>query len=183
MFSIYNRTLAKYPIWTQAFTTGCLFGSGDLIAQFLIEGKAKGSSTGSGPEWDAWRTGRMALFGAGFAGPVMHHWYGFLERKIQLSTPFRSLLGRVAVDQLCFAPCFIASFFVGQGLLAGESKETIRDRLKKGYPGALKGNYVVWPAVQLANFWFVPLQHRLMVVNTFALGWNTYLSHVNQVSR
>lgn len=29
---------------------------------------------------------------------------------------------------------------------------------------------MVWPAVQLLNFWCVPLQHRLMVVNTFALG-------------
>lgn len=73
----------------------------------------------------------MAIFGAGFAGPVLHHWYKFLDRKIQLSTPFRSLLGRVAVDQLCFAPCFIASFFVGQGLLAGASKQTIQARLEK----------------------------------------------------
>ncbi|KAF9181434.1 Protein required for ethanol metabolism [Haplosporangium sp. Z 767] len=125
----------------------------------------------------------MTVFGAGFAGPIMHNWYRFLDRNIRLSTPVRSLLGRVAVDQLLFAPCFIASFFVGQGLLAGESRDTIQARLKKGYPEALKGNYVVWPAVQCFNFWLVPLQHRLMVVNTFALGWNSYLSHVNQTSR
>ncbi|KAI1308736.1 Protein required for ethanol metabolism, partial [Mortierella claussenii] len=134
------------------------------------------------PHWDAARTARMTLFGAGFAGPVLHHWYKFLDRTIRLSTPVRSLLGRVAVDQMFFAPCFIASFFVGQGLLAGESWQTIRDRLQMGYPGALKNNYRVWPAVQCLNFWLVPLQHRLMVVNTFALGWNTYLSHVNQIS-
>ncbi|KAG0032604.1 Protein required for ethanol metabolism [Podila clonocystis] len=187
MFGIYTRTLAKYPVWTQAFTTGVLFGTGDIIAQFLIEGNAKKGKdknpTVFDASWDVARTGRMAIFGAGFAGPVLHHWYKFLDRKIQLSTPFRSLLGRVAVDQLCFAPCFIASFFVGQGLLAGESKQTIQARLEKGYPGALKSNYMVWPGVQLLNFWCVPLQHRLMVVNTFALGWNTYLSHVNQTSR
>ncbi|KAF9332656.1 Protein required for ethanol metabolism [Podila minutissima] len=169
MFGIYTRTLAKYPVWTQAFTTG------DIIAQFLIEGNAdKGkdedSTVSDTASWDVARTGRMAIFGAGFAGPVLHNWYRFLDRKIQLSTPFRSLLGRVTVDQLCFAPCFIASFFVGQGLLAGESKQTIQARLDKGYPGALKSNYMVWPAVQLLNFWCVPLQHRLMVVNTFALG-------------
>ncbi|KAG0043031.1 Protein required for ethanol metabolism [Gryganskiella cystojenkinii] len=124
----------------------------------------------------------MAVFGTCFAGPVLHHWYKFLDKNIRLSSPGKSLLGRVAVDQFMFAPCFIASFFVGQGLLAGQDLKTIQGRLEKGYPGALKSNYMVWPAVQLLNFWFVPLQHRLMVVNTFALGWNTYLSHVNQTS-
>ncbi|KAI7815895.1 integral membrane protein mpv17 pmp22 family [Gamsiella multidivaricata] len=187
MFGFYTRALANYPLPTQAVTTGMLFGTGDLIAHFFIEQKPSmrlspflDSSLSS---WDKTRTARMALFGAAFAGPVLHHWYRFLDRTIRLSTPVRSLLGRVAVDQLFFAPCFIASFFIGQGLLAGASPQVIRERLQKGYPGALKSNYIVWPAVQCFNFWLVPLQHRLMVVNTFALGWNTYLSHVNQTSR
>ncbi len=73
----------------------------------------------------------MAVFGGGFAGPVLHHWYKFLDRGIRLSTPVKSLLARVAVDQAFFAPCFIASFFVGQGLLAGASRETIEGRIKQ----------------------------------------------------
>ncbi|KAG0275495.1 Protein required for ethanol metabolism [Linnemannia exigua] len=182
MLGLYTRALANYPITTQALSTGTLFGTGDLIAQFLVEDK-KSTSTTSEFGWDKARTARMAVFGTAFAGPVLHHWYKFLDRKIRLSTPVKTLLGRVAIDQIFFAPCFIASFFVGQGLLAGESREAIQARLNKGYLGALKSNYIVWPAVQCANFWLVPLQHRLMVVNTFALGWNTYLSHVNQTSR
>ncbi|KAF9906731.1 Protein required for ethanol metabolism [Linnemannia zychae] len=177
MLGLYTRALANYPITTQALSTGTLFGTGDLIAQFLVEDKSATSG------WDKARTARMAVFGTGFAGPVLHHWYKFLDRSIRLSTPVKTLIGRVAVDQIFFAPCFIASFFVGQGLLAGESRDTIQARLNKGYLGALRSNYIVWPAVQCANFWLVPLQHRLMVVNTFALGWNTYLSHVNQTSR
>lgn len=73
----------------------------------------------------------MVVFGAGFAGPVLHHWYKFLDKNIRLATQVQSLIGRVAVDQIFFAPCFIASFFVGQGLLAGESRETIQARLNK----------------------------------------------------
>ena len=109
-----------------------LFGTGDLIAQFLMEHKpATATVSTSGSQWDMVRTARMAVFGAGFAGPVLHHWYKFLDKTIQLSTPVRTLLGRVAVDQIFFAPCFIASFFVGQGLLAGADRQTIQDRLKK----------------------------------------------------
>ncbi|KAF9925362.1 Protein required for ethanol metabolism [Linnemannia zychae] len=179
MFGFYSRALANYPLTTQALSTGTLFGSGDLIAQFLIENKSSKSIA----DWDKARTARMFVFGTAFAGPVLHNWYKFLDKNIHLSTPVKSLFARVGVDQIFFAPCFIASFFVGQGLLAGENLETIRARMNKGYLGALKSNYIVWPAVQLANFWLVPLQHRLMVVNTFALGWNTYLSHVNQSTR
>ncbi|KAI8361860.1 hypothetical protein B0O80DRAFT_434519 [Mortierella sp. GBAus27b] len=182
MFGFYTRALANYPLPTQALTTGMLFGTGDLIAQFLIEDK-KIVSKSSIATWDKARTLRMTFFGLSFAGPVLHNWYKFLDKSIRLGTPVRSMLGRVAVDQMFFAPCFIASFFVGQGLLAGESWATIQERLQRGYPGALRSNYIVWPAVQCLNFWLVPLQHRLMFVNTFALGWNTYLSHVNQTSR
>ncbi|KAF9154044.1 Protein required for ethanol metabolism [Mortierella sp. AD010] len=140
MLGIYTRALANYPITTQAATTGTLFGTGDLVAQFLFEQKAAATgpsdpsystTTTTLANWDKARTARMAFFGAAFAGPLFHHWYNFLDKTIRLSTPVRSSLGRVAVDQIFFAPCFIASFFVGQGLLKGESWQTIQGRLKK----------------------------------------------------
>ncbi|KAK0674042.1 hypothetical protein QBC41DRAFT_310226 [Cercophora samala] len=31
---------------------------------------------------------------------------------------------------------------------------------------------MVWPFVQLVNFRFVMLEHRVVVVNTILLGWN-----------
>lgn len=110
--------------------SGTLFSTGDLIAQFFVEHR-KTPSESSIATWDKTRTLRMTFFGAVFAGPVLHNWYGLLDRTIRLSTPARSLFGRVVADQMFFAPCFIASFFVGQGLLAGESWETIQERLRK----------------------------------------------------
>lgn len=54
-----------------------------------------------------------------------------------------------------------------------------KDRLQSKYIEALKKNWIVWPPVQAVNFTFVPLEHRVLVVNIVSLGWNCYLSYVN----
>lgn len=57
-----------------------------------------------------------------------------------------------------------------------------RAKLKKSYAEALKTNYMIWPFVQLVNFKLVPLEHRLLFVNTISIGWNCYLSYLNSDS-
>ena len=45
---------------------------------------------------------------------------------------------------------------------------------------ALIANYKIWPAFQLINFNFVPANYRSLGTNIVSLGWNTYLSALNQ---
>ncbi|XP_075940344.1 mitochondrial inner membrane protein Mpv17 isoform X6 [Anarhichas minor] len=47
---------------------------------------------------------------------------------------------------------------------------------QKDYPDALISNYYLWPAVQIANFYFIPLHYRLAVVQIVAVTWNSYLT-------
>ena len=46
-----------------------------------------------------------------------------------------------------------------KGLNLGE----IKNKLKANYVEILLTNWKIWPAAQLLNFYFVPLQHRLLV--------------------
>ncbi|KAE8605830.1 hypothetical protein XENTR_v10015330 [Xenopus tropicalis] len=75
-----------------------------------------------------------------------------------------------------FAPCFLGCFLSIAGALNGLSGEQIWGKLKRDYTDALITNYYIWPAVQVANFYFIPLYHRLAVVQCVAVIWNSYLS-------
>lgn len=45
-----------------------------------------------------------------------------------------------------------------------------KDKLQASYWTALEKNWMLWPAVQAVNFKFVPLEHRVLVVNVVSLG-------------
>ncbi|ORZ07810.1 hypothetical protein BCR42DRAFT_425519 [Absidia repens] len=172
MIALYNRLLTKYPIFIQSVSTACLFGAGDTIAQQIVEKQGI-------QQHDFLRTGRMMVFGGAVAGPALSTWYRLLEHNVKASTPFKTLVKKVAIDQVLFAPVFIGVFFSTQGLFEGKSVQEIKEKLDHGYTTAVINNYKLWPTVQLFNFYFVPLNHRLMVTNIVALGWNSYLSWIN----
>ena len=117
----------------------------------------------------------MASIGLFIVGPAMRYWYIFLDRTFKGSRTIDALK-KVAMDQTFFAPCIIATFFGTTGLLFGKTQDEIMAKFRNQYFVSLKTNYYIWPLVQIINFNFVPLQHRVFVVNFIAIFWNTYLS-------
>jgi protein Mpv17 len=55
-----------------------------------------------------------------------------------------------------------------------------KEKLRKSYISGLMVNFLVWPLVQSVNFKFVPLDLRVLFVNCVSLGWNCFLSFLNQ---
>jgi protein Mpv17 len=45
-----------------------------------------------------------------------------------------------------------------------------KEKLRKAWVPGMKMNFLLWPWVQAVNFRFVPLEHRVLVVNGVALG-------------
>ncbi|XP_057597468.1 protein Mpv17 isoform X2 [Hippopotamus amphibius kiboko] len=126
----------------------------------------------------AHQTGRtliMVSLGCGFVGPVVGGWYKVLDRLIPGTTKVDALK-KMLLDQAGFAPCFLGCFLPLVGALNGLSPQDNWAKLQRDYPDALITNYYLWPAVQLANFYLVPLHYRLAVVQCVAVIWNSYLS-------
>ncbi|KAF2453447.1 SYM1 protein [Lineolata rhizophorae] len=169
MLRWYQARLARSPFLTQSITTSILFATGDTLAQQGVEKRG-------GAAHDYMRTGRMALYGGCVFGPVATAWYGFLGRRINLSSTSRTIGTRVGLDQLVFAPLHMPVFLSSMALLEGKNPVP---RVQQAYWTALKGNWTVWPAVQGVNFALVPDMWRVMVVNVVSIGWNCYLSFLN----
>jgi len=170
MWRWYQSKLASRPLLTQSITTSFLFATGDVMAQQGVEK--------TGLDKHKWaRTGRMALYGGAVFGPAATTWFAFLSRRIHIANkPFLTNVCRVGADQCLFGPTNLCVFLSSMAIMEGADP---RQRLRDSYITALKKNFMVWPAVQLANFTFVPLEGRVLVVNIVSLGWNCYLSYIN----
>ena len=149
------------------FPIGILIGIGDCCSQQIVERR--------GRKHDFTRTFGMMSIGFFIVGPTMRYWYIFLDSTIKGKRTIDAMK-KVAMDQTIFAPCIIATFFTTTGLLFGKTQAEIESKFRNQYLKTLLTNYYIWPAIQTINFNFVPLQHRVFVVNFVAIFWNTYLS-------
>uniref|UniRef100_A0A8D0H276 Mitochondrial inner membrane protein Mpv17 n=1 Tax=Sphenodon punctatus TaxID=8508 RepID=A0A8D0H276_SPHPU len=160
--------LARHPAARQSLTAGTLMAVGDVVSQQLVERKGlRGHSVR--------RTLKMMTIGFCFVGPVVGGWYKVLDQLVPGSTKTVALK-KMLLDQGGFAPCFLGCFLGVAGAMNGLSAAENWAKLKRDYTDALVTNYYIWPAVQIANFYFIPLNHRLAVVQCVAIVWNAYLS-------
>lgn len=123
-------------------------------------------------DWSRFRN--MALIGGCWVGPALHVWFGFLGRMI-VFTGHKATLAMLALDQLVWAPPFIASFVALVMTLEG-NPSGVPNALRETMWPALKTNWSMWIPAQLINFALVPIQFRVLVANVVALFFNTYMS-------
>ncbi|GAB1600378.1 protein Mpv17-like, partial [Argonauta hians] len=162
----YQKLLEVHPWKTQIASTAVLMSLGDVISQTLIERQGK--------NYSIIRTARFGFFGTVFVGPTLRTWYLVMERLFGVGK--RTAFFKLFADQACFAPVFLSTFICGMELLKGNSWSESKNKVIQEFKPVLLSNYQVWPAVQLCNFYFIPFQYRILVVNITAVGWNTYLA-------
>ncbi|KAF2473531.1 sym-1 [Lindgomyces ingoldianus] len=146
-----------------------VFGTGDVLTEQPVEKKGiKG--------YDLPRTGRMAFYGGAIWRLAATRWFRFLQAKIVLQNKTLEMVTHVAIDQTFFAPASLFVFLSSMSIVEGSSPS---EKLSKSFITALRRNQIVWPFMSLFNFRFVPLDHRVILVNVIPLGWNCYLSDAN----
>lgn len=176
-FARYNNLLATRPLLTNVITTGFLFGAGDVLAQTVELRNTKAADT-EDALFDYPRLRRAVIFGAFIFAPIGDRWYRVLNSVLVSLSKVINTAARVSMDQLGFAPFIgIPLYFSAMTAMEGGDniQEKVQQKLKANWWNTLTANWTVWPAVQTVNFAFVPVQLRLLVVNTISIAWNCYL--------
>lgn len=173
LWRAYSRFVDKFPWGSQILQTGVLCASGDVIAQVLVERKKL-------EDFEISRVGRFFIMGSCVVAPCIRSWYMVLEKIVKFQGP-KAALSKMALDQALFAPSFLVVFVTAASTLQGLSLQDIKKNLDDNYVDIVLTNWKIWPATQMLNFYLVPVQHRILVVNIVALFWNSYLASKTNV--
>lgn len=154
----------------EGINVALIMGVGDVVAQLAIEKRSMS-------DWNYDRTLRFSAIGFCVVAPVMRKWYGTLDGIVAKNQPaLQRGLKKMVIDQTFFAPTFTLCISYLVPFVNGEKHKQIVDRIKRSYFDILKANYMLWPAAQMVNFTFVPLQYQVLYAQFIALIWNCYLS-------
>lgn len=161
----YAGLLESHPILTKALTSMVISAMGDIACQLLIEDHPF--------EWV--RFFQFSAMGGVLVGPGLHFWYGFIGRMVP-GVSMKAVLTRLALDQLVWAPPFIAVFLGTLKTIQGMPLNETMSILPTMVWEACKVNWTMWPAANFVNFRFVPGQYQVLFANFVAVFWNAYLS-------
>ena len=168
--ALYLRLLEEAPLLTKCATSGALNLLGDFLCQKFFGDK------GAPYDWE--RSFKFAFLGLVLVGPALHFWYQTLGRgmaSMGLKGNAKALVSLV-LDQLCFAPVFIASFFAALLTIDGKASE-IPAVLRKDLKSAVVTNWGIWIPGQFLNFRFVPPGDRILYINAVQVLYNVFLCY------
>ncbi|CAM8925732.1 unnamed protein product [Rhodiola kirilowii] len=185
----YQKCLSVHPLKTQVISSGFLWGTGDISAQYITHSTARKQIILSDEDkkfkvnWR--RVAITSMFGFGFVGPVGHYWYEGLDRFIRLKLilqpkSVKFVATKVAMDGIIFGPLDLLVFFSYMGFSNGKNLDQVKEDLKRDFLPALILEGGIWPIVQVANFRYVPVRYQLLYVNIFCLLDSAFLSWIEQ---
>lgn len=117
--------------------------------------------------------------GTFFVAPMLHFNYSYILPRIVPEVSAKGALTKLAVDQLLFAPFMIVLFYPIINMVEGKPLANAVEDLKTKYFATMATNYKIWPAANLINFYFIPIQYQVLWANFIALIFNACLSYMH----
>jgi len=163
----YNKSLEKNPILTKSVTSAIISMLSDIFAQKVIQKQPLNLA----------RPIKFGIWGFFFIAPLNHNYYKLLDSQVSAKKlkGTSAVIGKLLVDQLLYAPLILSLFFIVMNIL-NMTPFNIKRQIKRDLLNTLKSNWKIWPVAQFINFYFVPVQLRVLFGNVIAFGWNAYLS-------
>mmetsp|Transcript_8102 Transcript_8102/g.15033 ORF Transcript_8102/g.15033 Transcript_8102/m.15033 type:complete len:244 (+) Transcript_8102:121-852(+) len=161
----YLGQLEARPVVTKSITSAIIGGFGDILCQKAVEKREN---------IDFQRNAKFTFLGLVMVGPILHNWFGFLNKYVTLPGT-QGVLVRLALDQTVFAAGFLSLFLGAVQVLDGKP-ENVKPMLEAEWWPAMKANWKLWIPANFINFSFVQPRLQVLFANSVAVIWNVYLS-------
>ena len=101
-----------------------------------------------------------------------------LRKRLLDKSSFSHAIGCAAVDNVHCALLYLPTFFIGVGLLQGESFDAAVATLRREWSDAYVYCSAFWLPFMSLNFRFVPASHRVRAMASANLFWNVVIDYV-----
>mmetsp|Transcript_9081 Transcript_9081/g.14804 ORF Transcript_9081/g.14804 Transcript_9081/m.14804 type:complete len:198 (+) Transcript_9081:41-634(+) len=157
------------PMISTGLESGMFALIGAVLCQSLFGEKGKG--------WDYMQFFSMITFSALIWCPPAFYWYPYLESLFPGNDDKMNIVYKVLLDQLVFSPLVLAAFWFHSTFLSTLDLNASVAAIPQNLLSSLVTNWVYWPFVQVINIAFVPVQHKVLVLNLASIPWNVYISY------
>lgn len=196
----YKSMLITKPLITKSLTSSCIMSISDVMCQEVVakskaktnmnanpdEDKRQQQQHQSSSKLDTRRVLDVAIVGAIWSGPVTHYWYiilekmyGVIAKAANIQRPEIGLIVKLILDSIIFSSVTITGYFTIRSILEGTGLTGAKEKLTTRFFATLFGAWRFWPMANAVNFWFVPMQFRVLYMNVVSLFWTGWLTYVN----
>jgi len=166
------RLARRYPLVPSMMTYSVLYPSANLVQQIYFRQQPDG-----GPQVDWAETSRFLIYGGLFHAPLVFNWLRIAARLFPRDTAAH-LLGKVAMDQTCFAPVALSSFYIGLSVMEGKDSDGVYKEWREKFPNTWATGICIWTFLQMFNFKFIPPRFRTIYVGVCGFFWFTFLAYL-----
>jgi len=105
--------------------------------------------------------------------------YGAIAKAANIQDPAIGLVIRLILDSTIFSSVTLTGYFTIRSFLEGTGFEGANEKLGTRFFSALFGAWKFWPMANAINFWFIPMEYRVLYMNVLSFFWSGWLTYVN----
>ncbi|KAK7114994.1 mpv17-like protein isoform X1 [Littorina saxatilis] len=157
----------SWPLLNTMTTYAILWTASDITQELVVSKKDH-------VDWG--KTARIGTTGACVIAPLVLTWIRIVELMFPGSA-MKMVLKKVVIEQICFTPVTISSFYLATNALEGKSGiPELEAKFKKTYQAGM----TFWPFVQMVNFRFVSHHYKPVFTASASFVWTIFLCYMKE---